>query len=90
VNGIIPETLDEFESVLCEAMKDARENICVHNGDGCSVSNDNVVKGTTRCLFKMLGALDDSDLIKTVREINRLTELNSSGKNKQAHENQQH
>ena len=52
MNGILPETLEEFDEVLLEANKH---------------SNILAVKGTIRCMMRLLGAMDDEELVRTVR-----------------------
>ena len=57
MNGLIPETKEEFVQVCFEAQPHS--------------ANLSVVKGTVRCVFILLGALSDEELIKTVRNCNK-------------------
>ena len=53
MNGLIPETIAEFEQVCFEAQPHS--------------VNRNAVNGAVRCVFKLLGALTDAEILETVR-----------------------
>ena len=58
---MIPKALNEFEELLKETQPATAQH---------------VVTGTVRGVFNLLGALDDSELISTVRNCNRQNPIN--------------
>jgi|GEM_PF-6135482 len=56
MNGILPETRDEF----CEALAAAQP----------PNTDVRVIRGTVNCIFLILGAMKDDEILKTIRRVN--------------------